>query len=72
MKKKPWWTELLKVLYIVPAFFLGGLIILIGGALAEVQDAHNSYLGRFILFTIVGGIVWYLWKAITDQIAKDN
>jgi hypothetical protein len=66
MNNKQWWAELLKVTYIIPAFFLGGFIVLVGGALAEVQDAHNSYLGRIVLFTIVGGSVWYAWNAITD------
>jgi hypothetical protein len=71
-KNKPWWTELLKILYVIPAFFLGGFIILVGGALAEAQDIHDSYLGRFILFTIVGGIAWYLWDVITNPKHKDN
>lgn len=60
------YKELWKVLYIVPAFFIGGVIVLVGGALAEIQDAHNTYLGRIILFTIVGGSAWYIWNIYTD------
>jgi hypothetical protein len=58
----------LMILYVIPAFFIGAVIVLVGGALAEIQDAHNTYLGRIILFTAVGGIAWYAWHTITSQI----
>jgi flagellar biosynthesis protein FliQ len=71
MKNKPWYTELVKVIYIIPAFFLGGVIVLIGGALAEIQDSHDTYIGRFILFTIVGGIAWWFWNSMNDSKSDD-
>lgn len=66
INNKKWWKELKRFIYIVPAFFLGGIIVTVGGALAEIQDAHNTYLGRIILFTLVGGSAWYVWNLFTE------
>jgi len=55
------------LVYILGAYFLGGFIVLCGGALSELVDKNSNWFRVAAIYLGVGGITWYLFHIVTNS-----